>query len=196
MKTYLKLIAASTVIVSLAACNDNSDKVTSLQSEVSNLKAQVSDYQKQVARFEAKKALETKNIALYDKMDLVAFTNHDMDTIAEIHADDVKVYNPDGSLTSGMKNHRGEMQWLFDTFPDIVIEEHPIKFGSGDWTAGMSVTKGTFSAPMKLPNGDSIPPTGKTFKVHIVTLVKWKDGQIEEEYLFWDNADWNKQIGL
>lgn len=60
----------------------------------------------------------------------------------------------------------------------------------------MSVATGTFSAPMKLQNGTSNPPTGKKFSVRIVTLVRWENGRIAEEYLFWDNADWNKQIGL
>lgn len=93
-------------------------------------------------------------------------------------------------------SHERELQWLFDTFPDIEINEHPIKFGSGDWTAGMSVTTRTFSEPMKLADGSEISPTGKPFEIRIVTLVRWEDGRIAEEYLFWDNLDWNRQIGI
>jgi ketosteroid isomerase-like protein len=189
-----KTIILSTVLIAVSTsvtfAEDKSDRIAKLEIKISKLQQELDVYH-------AKEARETRNIALYDKMDLEAFATHDMKTIKEIHADNVVVYNPDGSITKGMTpNHANEMQWLFDTFPDITINAHPIKFGSGDWTAGMSVTKGTFSAPMKLPNGKVIQPTGKPFEIRIVTLVKWKDGRIAKEYLFWDNLDWNRQIGI
>lgn len=187
MKRLLLIIAMLTA----SACSaPDADRSAELAEKVAMLQAMVDAY-------EAEKALEAKNVALYDKMDLEAFTAHDMETIKQIHSDDVIVYNPDGSVTRGMTPaHEAELQWLFNTFPDIEINEHPIKFGSGDWTAGMSVTTGTFSAPMKLASGEVIEPTGKSFKIRIVTLVRWKDGRIAEEYLFWDNLDWNRQIGI
>lgn len=188
MKTLLLPLTLAISLVSPVSFAGNDD--------VQALKAQINQLEEKVAIFEAEKVLEANNIALYDQMDLEAFTQHDMKTIQAIHADDVLVYNPDGSLTEGMDKHKHEMQWLFDTFPDIAINQHPIKFGSDNWTAGMSVTTGTFTAPMKLQNGTVIQPTGKSFSIRIVTLVRWDNGRIAEEYLFWDNADWNKQIGL
>ncbi|MGD1835393.1 MAG: polyketide cyclase, partial [Nitrososphaeraceae archaeon] len=61
---------------------------------------------------------------------------------------------------------------------------------------GIGVTKGTWSNPMILTNGTVLQPTGKSFEMKIATLIKWNDGKIEEEHLFWDNEEWNKQIGL
>lgn len=87
----LLLIAA---LFGVAACTNTDDTAA--------LKGQIAELQAKVDAFEAEKALEAKNIALYDKMDLVAFTAHDMDTIKGIHGDDVVVYNPDGSVTRGM----------------------------------------------------------------------------------------------
>ena len=138
-----------------------------------------------------------RNIALFDKLDIEAFTNKDMKTIKEIHSPDVKVYNPDGSLTVGMTpDHERELQWMFDTFPDFEINEHPIAFGSGNWTAGMSISKGTWTAPMKLENGTVIEPTGKPFEIKIATLAKWNNAGQIVEHLFWDSAEWDHQIGL
>ena len=121
-----------------------------------------------------------------------------METIKEIHAPDVKVYNTDGSLTVGMTpGHERELQWLFDTFPDFEINEHPITFGSGNWTAGISISNGTWSEPMKLENGTVLEPTGKSFKIMIATLAEWNEkGEIVQEYLFWDTANRDRQIGL
>ncbi|TDJ34386.1 MAG: hypothetical protein E2O53_08245, partial [Gammaproteobacteria bacterium] len=42
-----------------------------------------------------------------------------------------------------------------------------------------------------------IPPTGKAFKISMVTIGHWnEDGVIDEEWLFWDNLTFMKQMGL
>jgi len=43
---------------------------------------------------------------------------------------------------------------------------------------------------MKLPDGQSIPPTGKKIKMLMATIAKWKNGCITEEHLFSDNAEY------
>ena len=55
---------------------------------------------------------------------------------------------------------------------------------------------GTFTAPLELPGGTTIQPTGKAFDVLYSTAARWKDGKIVEEYLFYDNGTFLKQIGL
>lgn len=39
-------------------------------------------------------------------------------------------------------------------------------------------------------------PTGKAFKLAMVTVGDWKDGVMDEEWLMWDNQAFMKQIGL
>jgi hypothetical protein len=56
--------------------------------------------------------------------------------------------------------------------------------------------EGTFTQPMPTPDGKAIPPTGKAFKLTMCTVGHWKGGVMDEEYLFWDNATFMKQIGL
>lgn len=72
--------------------------------------------------------------------------------------------------------------------PDVKIKDHPISFGQGPWTAGMGIVKGTFTKPMILPDGAVIESTGNKFRYTMITIAKWQDGQITEEYLYWDNA--------
>jgi len=143
------------------------------------------------------KATVQKNLDLFDELDLVAFNNRDMERIKEIHMPDVKVINRDGSVTQPMTpDHQEELEFLFNTFPDFEIYEHPIGFGSGEWTAGLSYSRGTWLTPIELEDGTILEPTGESFDVSIVTLAKWDDGRIVEEYLIWDNEDWMKQIGI
>ena len=40
-------------------------------------------------------------------------------------------------------------------------------------------------------------PTGKAYRIPMATFCHWgKDGIMFEEYLFWDNGEFMKQIGL
>ena len=40
------------------------------------------------------------------------------------------------------------------------------------------------------------PPTGKSFTLLMCTVGHWKNGVMDEEYLFWDNQSGMKQIGV
>ena len=80
--------------------------------------------------------------------------------------------------------------------PDITIKVHPVRFGSGTWTAVTGVMSGTFTWPMPTPDGKEIAPTGKRFAIGMVTIGHWKGKTIDHVWLFWDNQVFMKQIGL
>lgn len=85
---------------------------------------------------------------------------------------------------------------MFVYAPDTRIKEHPIKITSGEWTAVTSILEGTFTRPMPIGNGKTIPPTGKPFKLMMATIGRWENGVMAEEWLFWDNQSFMTQIGL
>lgn len=132
----------------------------------------------------------------FDALDFDVFSNQKWDRFKESHAQNIKVYWPDGHVTEGLDKHISDMKSLFVYAPDTRIKEHPIKFGSGDYTIVTGVFEGTFTKPMPIGNGKFIQPTGKAFKFPMATVGLWKDGVMIEEHLFWDNATYNKQIGL
>lgn len=137
------------------------------------------------------------NLKRFDQLDFDAYSHRkDMKLFRDIHCPDVKVVFPDGRTTHGIDQHVKDIDGLFNGTPDSRITAHPISFGSGDWTATTGVLEATFSEPMKLPDGKSIPPTGKKVKIPMATIAKWKNGCIAEEHLFWDNAEYVKQLGL
>lgn len=46
-------------------------------------------------------------------------------------------------------------------------------------------------------DGSVVEPTGKSYKMNMATIGHWtEDGVMDEEYLFWDNANFYAQIGL
>jgi hypothetical protein len=80
--------------------------------------------------------------------------------------------------------------------PDTRIEVHPVKFGSGEWTSVIGEMEGTFTKPMPTGDGKTIAPTGKLLKIPMCAVGRWKNGVMVEEYLFWDNQTYMKQLGL
>ena len=46
------------------------------------------------------------------------------------------------------------------------------------------------------PDGNEIPPTGKSFAVDFFTVAKWDNAQIVEENPMYDLVTFMKQIGL
>jgi predicted ester cyclase len=139
-----------------------------------------------------------KNLELMQTLD-DAWNNQDWETFKQRHAEETAVYWP-GQLepTRGRDDHRAESIEFFKTFPDNHIDNRPYKalFGQGAWTCSIARFTGTMKGPMKGPAGTEIPPTNKTFEVEFCTVAHWKDGEIIEERLFYDQVGLMKQIGL
>lgn len=137
------------------------------------------------------------NLKRFDQLDFEAYSERkNMKLFQEIHCPDVKVVFPDGRTTEGIEQHVADINNLFNGTPDNRITAHPIAFGSGDWTVTTGVMEATFSEPIKLPDGKTIAATGKKVKMPMATIARWKKGCIAEEHLFWDNAEYMKQLGI
>ena len=140
--------------------------------------------------------LEKSNLKTFDALDFDVFSNQKWERLKESHSKDVIVHWPDGHITTGIERHIKDLAALFVYAPDTRIKEHPVRIGCGDLTAVTGVFEGTFTKPLPLPDGKFIQPTGKGFKLPMATIGRWKDGVMVEEYLFWDNQTYAKQIGL
>ena len=138
-----------------------------------------------------------KHLSTFDDLDFNVYTNQKWNELQRSHAKDIVVHWPDGHTTKGIEKHIEDLKQMFVFAPDNRIKVHPVKFGSGDWTAVIGELEGTFTQPMPVGDGKTIPPTGKAYKIPMATIGHWnKDGVMDEEYLFWDNAEFMRQIGL
>ena len=181
----LLLLGMALGAVTVAACSQSSDDDRA-NDTANAASAAVSSESDQVAR----------NLATFDTLDYVVFSNQLWDRLDESHADDIIVTWPDGHETRGLAKHTEDLKAMFVYAPDIQIKEHPIRFGQGDWTAVQGWMTGTFTRPMPTPDGKTIPPTGKKFRLNMATIAHWTNGKMDHEWLFWDNQDFMKQIGL
>ena len=154
------------------------------------------DAETELEKYKIAESIAAEHLKTFDELDFDVFTNQKWDRLHESHSKDIIVYWPDGRRTEGIETHIEDLKAMFVFAPDTRIQEHPIKIASGEWTSVIGVMEGTFTEPMPLPDGSSIPPTGKPFKLMMCTVGHWKDGVMIEEYLFWDNQAFMKQIGL
>ena len=152
--------------------------------------------QTELEKYKTAERLASEHIKTFDNLDFDVFTNQKWEQLKESHSQNVIVHWPDGHKTEGIERHIEDLKAMFVYAPDTRIQEHPVRIASGEWTSVIGVMEGTFTNPMPIGDGKTIPPTGKAFKLVMCTVGHWKDGVMDEEYLFWDNQTFMKQIGL
>lgn len=156
----------------------------------------LNETKQELQKFIDEKANSNKNLKTFDNLDFNVFSNQDWVRLHESHSKNIIVHWPDGHYTTGIEQHIKDLNAMFVYAPDTKIKQHPIRVGSGDYTAVTGVMTGTFTKPMPIGNGQFIQPTGKKFSINMATFGHWKNGVMDEEWLFWDNATFMNQLGL
>jgi len=183
LQTLLVTLPLGLLLLTLASCTGGDT------SEIQAIKTEL----KQIV---GERAMIQGHLVTFDTLDFTVFSNQQWTRLHESHSKDIKVYWPDGHMTQGIDVHIQDLKALFVYAPDTRIKEHPIRFGSGNFTAVTGVFEGTFTKPMPIGNGKFIQPTGRAFKMPMATMGIWENGVMVEEHLFWDNQTYMKQIGL
>jgi hypothetical protein len=138
-----------------------------------------------------------RNLELMQTLD-DAWNTQNWEVFRKRHTRDVAVHWPgQPTPTRGRDPHQTESEAFFKTFPDNHIDNRPYKtlFGYGDWTCSVANFTGTMKGPLTMPDGSSLPPTNKRFQVEFCTVAHWKDGEITDERLFYDQGSLMAQIG-
>jgi hypothetical protein len=181
------LIVATMAISAVAQAKVKNSSVS--QSEITALR-------KQVKEMTAGNELIASYLVKFDTLDYTVFSNQEWVRLHESHSKDIIVHWPDGHFTTGIQKHIEDLSAMFVYAPNTAIKQHPIRFGSGNFTCVVGVMTGTFTKPMPIGGGKFIEPTGKSFTLPMCTVGIWKDGVMTEEYLFWDNQTYMNQLGL
>jgi hypothetical protein len=100
-------------------------------------------------------------IELFETVDFVAWNGPDWDVFRHLHTDDVHV-DMFGEKTQGIDAHVEAAKKYQDAVPANKVLEHSVRMAAGDWTCVISNAE----------NG-----------VNFVTVAKWRDGAICEEYI-------------
>lgn len=109
----------------------------------------------------ARESVVQENLTTFHYLDFHVINHQQLDKLHLSHSQDVIVHWPDGRVTIGIEQHIEDLQWLFAWAPDLQVLEHTIAFGGGDaaqFTGVVGVFAGTFTQPMPIGGGNTIPP--------------------------------------
>lgn len=68
-------------------------------------------------------------------------------------------------------------------------------FASGDRVALEVTWKGTHTGPLHLPGGGAVPPTGRSFNVQALQVLRMEDGKVAENRQCFDLLGLLEQLG-
>jgi hypothetical protein len=164
--------------------------------ELKELERRVAELESRLAEYESAETQAATNLTRFATNEFEGFNTRDWDVLDNLHSDDVHVFMPDGTEVDGLPRHRQDLLDMVSYMPDAKVARHEVRVAEGQWTAVVGILTGTFTEPMALPDGQTIPPTGKAVSIRIATFSRWLDGEMTDEYLFWDTGTFMSQLGL
>lgn len=168
------------------------DDFRSLQPDMAsaNINRSLSDFKRDRQTVE-------KNLKNFDDLDFNVYSHQKWSEMDRSHSKNIIVHYPDGTVTNGLPEHIERSKKIFAFAPDTENPIHHVRIGQGQYTAVTGVWRGTFTKPFMMGNGKVIPPTGKKFSIEMATVARWNEqGTMDEEWLFYDDYTFMKQIGL
>ena len=124
----------------------------------------------------------------------VAFNAHDMNSFANLIADDA-VFSAPGGMNGSGKQACTEFfgSWL-SAFPDARAEVRELHI-CGDVAIEEGTFTGTHEGVLRSPDGD-VPPTGRQVTVDYVQTIRFRDGRQAAFSLMYDRLQLLEQLGL
>ncbi len=124
-----------------------------------------------------------------------AMMSQDFEALGEIYASDAVAITPDQGEVRGREQIVRYLKQFIDAFPDLQYESlHAHESGNTAIDEGFVV--GTNTQPLPMPNGDSLPPTGKQIRVRSVDVATVDNGAVISHRLYFDQMEFLGQLGL
>ena len=123
-----------------------------------------------------------------------ALNQGNMDVLDHVLADTFTYHDPANPGVTSRDDYKQFVTALRTTFPDIhfTIED---EVADGDQLALRWTMRGTHRGDLVMPAGP-IPPTGKQVQVSGITLIRFTEGKVVEEWQNADNLGFLQQLGV
>jgi len=124
-----------------------------------------------------------------------AMVTHDRAALAAAYAGDAVATTPDEGELKGRDEIVRYLGGLLDAIPDFRWEslaEHE----SGSTSVDEGWVVGTNTGPLVLPDGDTLPATGKAVRVRGCDVATVEDGLIVRHNFYFDQMELLTQLGL
>ncbi|KAF3002347.1 hypothetical protein E8E14_007300 [Neopestalotiopsis sp. 37M] len=113
------------------------------------------------------------------------------------HHPNVTVYMT-GGVVYNLTEHLEDMRLDFSIYSDVAPHNHDYKilFGEGDWTVAVSQVSAIQNGPLPSLQGTLLPPTNKPVQMDLMTIARWNNGWMMEEFLWSDAPLMYRQLGV
>ncbi len=125
-----------------------------------------------------------------------AFNRHEFDRALE-HVDDgveIELY-AEGLSFHGREGFREMMRHYKAPWPDGTVEVLS-QLTSGEGVTNECVYRATHTAPLPMPDGTEIPPTGRKIEVSFCEVWRFRDGKVISLHNYADNLALMQQLGM
>jgi steroid delta-isomerase-like uncharacterized protein len=123
------------------------------------------------------------------------FDQRDADGMADTYADDAVLTAATGERAEGKQAIRDYWAQMARAFA-IGTGEVGRSSETADTYFGEITFRGTNTGDLTMPDGTSIPATGKSFEVGGVESARVRDGKLVEHNMYWDTLGMMRQLGL
>jgi ketosteroid isomerase-like protein len=124
-----------------------------------------------------------------------AVMGQDFEAAAACYAESAVVVTPDQGEIKGREAIIGYHKQLGEAFPDAAYESTQ-KHESGSVAIDEGYFTGIHTAPLSLPSGETVPPTGKEIRIRACDLATVKGGLITQHHFYFDQMEFLEQLGL
>ena len=124
-----------------------------------------------------------------------AVTNRDLTALAGLYAEDAVADTPDEGVLKGREQIAGYLGRFLNAFPDLRWEEAR-KYESGDTAVDEGWVAGTNTGAIVLPNGETVPATGRVARIRECDIATVSGGVITSHRFYFDQMDVLSQLGL
>ena len=123
-----------------------------------------------------------------------AIEDGDVEAALATLADNVRFWTPAGSF-EGKDRARGFIQGYIEGFPGATFAITSV-IGSESSAAIEGSWAGSNSGPMRTPDGQEMPPTGRDVDVPFVTMFDADGEHLTSHRAYWDQMGFMAQLGL
>ena len=121
--------------------------------------------------------------------------NNDPEAMRSLYASDAVAETPDEGALRGPEAIAGWLTKFAEAFPDTKWEQAN-GFEIGDTAIDEGYFTGTNSGPLPMPDGQSIPATGKKIRIRACDLATVQGGVVTRHRFYFDQMDFLEQLGL
>ena len=127
-----------------------------------------------------------------------AWNERDWPAYEALLAPDLVAYASGQDGPHGREEHVARAREFCARFPEnhVVTQPYLVAFGQGHQTCTVARLRGRMTRPLRLADGTDAAPTLKSFDVTFLTVCRWHEGVIAEQYGFMDEASFMRALGV